>query len=64
MRVLIVDDQPSITAILRRCFGEDYTVDCYNSYIEASERMDYIPYDIFCLDIHLSNEDAEGIEPM
>lgn len=62
MRVLIVDDQQSITTILRRCFGEEYTVDCYNTYLEASARMDYMSYDVFCLDIHLSDKDAEGIE--
>lgn len=62
MRVLIVDDNPTITSILERCFQDDYTVDSYNNYFEASERMGYIHYDIFCLDIHLSEKYAEGIE--
>lgn len=62
MRVLIVDDQPSITTLLLRCFGEEYIVDCYNTVEEASDRIEYITYDIFCLDIHLSEKDAEGID--
>lgn len=62
MRVLIVDDNPTITSILERCFHDRYTVDCYNNYFEANERLGYIHYDIFCLDIHLSEKYAEGIE--
>lgn len=62
MRVLIVDDNPTITSILERCFHDGYTVDCYNNYFEASDRLGYISYDIFCLDIHLSEKYAEGIE--
>ena len=58
-RVLIVDDDPKITALLRRCFeGEGYDVEEAFDRASALRAVAANPPDLITLDLHLGADDG------
>ena len=61
MYILIVDDNREIGKHLSTTFSPEDKVDFYDNYEDAKKRIEYITYDVICLDIFLS-ETKTGID--
>lgn len=61
MYILIVDDNREIAKHLSTTFSPEDKVDFYDNYEDAKKRIEYISYDVICLDIFLS-ETKTGID--
>src|ERR1700761_5216394 len=62
MRVLIIDDEPEVTAALAETFGAaQVDVHCASEAEEAEALFHHVAYDVIITDLSLSRAGAEGL---
>lgn len=64
MRLLLVEDEPDMAALLRAALTrQDFLADCVPSIEQAIEAIETISYDLILLDRHLEDGDGASLIP-